>query len=55
MEIKTNGMGVAFIVVLWCMGVVIAKGAWQTLFSWFPPYGIYLAVEKLMTMAGIVP
>ena len=43
-------------VVAWLMGGVLAKGFWPTTGAClFPPYAWYLAVEKLMQLAGIVP
>ena len=36
-------------------GWVIAQGFWQVLFAVvFPPYSIYLVIEKLMTSQGWV-
>ena len=35
-------------VVPWIMGVVLAKGFWQTAFSLFPPYAWYLTAEWFM-------
>ena len=36
------------IVPTWLMGIVLAKGFWQTTFSFFPPYAWYLVVEWFM-------
>ena len=34
----------------WLIGIVLAQGFWQTLFTIFiPPYSWYLFIEKLMT------
>jgi hypothetical protein len=32
----------------------MAKGFWLTLAAIFPPYGMYLVIEKLAVMAGFV-
>lgn len=40
---------------LWVLGVVVASGFWSTLAAiLFPPWGLYLAVEKVATMAGLL-
>ena len=44
----------AFILILWVMGVVIAEGFWQTLFTIFPPYGIYVAVKFWLIHFGFL-
>jgi len=44
-----------FIVLIWWLaGIVLAKGFWCTLLSiCFPPYPMYLVVEKVMTVYGV--
>jgi len=32
----------------WFSGIAIASGFWQTFFALFPPYGVYLAIERLV-------
>lgn len=42
-------------VVLWIAGWVLAKGFWLTTAAiFFPPYGWYLIIERLMQMGGII-
>lgn len=46
-----RGLGVA----IWLGGAVLAHGFWSTLFALiFPPWGLYLIVERLMHAAGWV-
>lgn len=38
----------------WLSGIVLAKGFWSTLSTIiFPPYGLYLVVERLLHMWGM--
>lgn len=42
-------------VVMWVAGWVMAQGFWLTALAiFFPPYGWYLIIERLMRMAGII-
>ena len=42
-------------VATWIAGVVIAKGAWSTVFAiFFPFWAWYLFIEKLMILAGMI-
>lgn len=41
-----------FIVVLWLVGIVLAKGLWTLLAIIFPPYGWYLIIQKFMAAIG---
>lgn len=38
----------------WVLGVVIAQGFWQTLFTLFPPYGVYVSTEYLAKFTGLL-
>jgi hypothetical protein len=38
----------------WLAGIVLAKGFWLTVAAIFTSYGMYLVVEKLAVMAGLV-
>lgn len=43
------------IIVMWLMGVVVAKGGWSTTFSVvMPPYALYLCVEWILHLLGLV-
>ena len=46
----------AFIMVLmWMMGIVLAKGFWSTFTAiFFVPYSFYLTVEHFMILAKII-
>ena len=40
---------------MWIVGWVLAQGFWSTFFAvFFPPWGIYLTAEKLLTYFGII-
>lgn len=42
-------------IMCWLAGIVLAKGFWTTTAAiFFPPYALYLIVEKLMIMFGWV-
>lgn len=43
-----------FFIVPWLMGLVLAKGGWETFFAIFPPYAWYLVVERVMQMGGMI-
>ena len=43
------------LVVAWLAGVVLAHGGWKLLAFLFPPYALYLVVERLMEIAKIIP
>jgi len=38
------------IIGFWFSGIAIASGFWQTLFTLFPPYGIYVTIEHLISL-----
>lgn len=41
-------------VILWMTGIAIARGFFSTFFAVvFPPYSLYLLVERLVTMMGL--
>lgn len=43
------------IMIFWIAGVVLAKGAWSTIFACFIPfYAWYLVAEKIMQSLGWV-
>lgn len=42
------------LLVLWVAGVVLASGWWKALAVFFPPYALYLCVERMMTIAGFL-
>jgi len=42
-------------IVAWLAGVVLAHGGFKFLAFFFPPYALYLVVERLMEMANIIP
>ena len=43
------------VLLVWIMGVVIAKGFWTTFFAvTIPFYAMYLVVERVATMFGII-
>lgn len=42
------------LLVLWIAGVVLAAGWWKALAVFFPPYALYLCVERAMQMAGFI-
>jgi hypothetical protein len=44
--------GGAFLFV-WLAGIVLAQGWWKLL-AVFPPYALYLVVEKILQLWGIV-
>lgn len=37
---------------MWMHGIALAKGFWMTWGALFPPYGIYLSVEKFAGLLG---
>lgn len=37
---------------MWMHGIALAKGFWMTFSALFPPYGIYLSVEKFAGLLG---
>jgi len=37
---------------MWMHGIALAKGFWMTWAALFPPYGIYLSVEKFAGLLG---
>ena len=40
---------------IWSAGIVIAKGVWSTAFAvCFPPWAVYLLVERCLILLGIV-
>ena len=42
-------------IVLWVMGVVVAKGAWTTFFAIvFPPWSFYVFFEYIFKLLGII-
>jgi hypothetical protein len=55
-KINITFLPVAFITVpMWIVGWVLAQGFWSTFFAFFfPPWGIYLTAEKLLTHFGII-
>lgn len=38
----------------WITGMVSAAPSWQKIFSFFPPYGIYLFIQKILMVQGWV-
>lgn len=42
------------VMVLWIVGVVLASGWLKALAIFFPPYALYLCVERAMTMMGVL-
>ena len=43
------------IIIPWLFGIVLAKGAWSTIFSVImPPYAWYLLVEKISMFLGLI-
>lgn len=38
----------------WISGIVIAKGFWSTLFAIFTPYSLYLTVERILQVNGLL-
>lgn len=43
------------VVILWLMGIVVAKGFWLTLLSIvIPPYALYLTVELFMHLGNLI-
>ena len=43
--VAMRDIGVFLLVLVWTAGVIIAEGWWKAAAFFFPPYGIYLAVE----------
>ena len=55
MKYAINVAGSILFWLCWVVGVVLAKGAWSTAAAvLFPPWGWYLIVEKVMTLAGYI-
>lgn len=56
MKTDTNSIGESFVllimIITWLMGLVLAKGFWQTIFAFFPPYAWYLVVEQFLKHQG---
>ncbi len=47
-------LGFIFVIV-WLMGIILAKGFWLTSLAIFCPcYGWYLVIEKAMIMSGFI-
>ena len=43
----------AVLIILWIVGIVLAKGFWSTLFALFViPWAWYLAVEHILILNG---
>lgn len=43
------------VLIVWIVGIVLAKGFWSTLSAvLFPPWALYLIVERLMIWLGWV-
>jgi len=51
---KFDKTAIVIFIVIWFSGIAFAQGFWSTLFSLFPPYGIYLFVEKMWILLGVV-
>jgi hypothetical protein len=52
-EINMKSFVSIFFLLLWIVGIVIAKGFWSTLFSiFFFPWAWYLAVEHVLKLNG---
>jgi len=41
-------------IILWVMGIVIAKGFWMTAFTLIPFYAWYVTIEKVMYFTGFI-
>ena len=39
---------------MWLGGVAIAQGFWMTTFTLFPIYGIYVFIERVLSMVGML-
>jgi hypothetical protein len=51
----TDSLVIAIILIIWIGGIVIAKGFWSTSVAvLFPPWAIYLFVERVFQMYGLV-
>lgn len=51
-----SGIGGFLFVITWMAGIVLAKGFWLTMGSmFFPPYAIYLVVERAMILLKVIP
>jgi len=49
-----KGLGEFLGGVLWIVGIIIAKGFWQTFFSVLIfPYAWYIAIKHFMVIAGL--
>lgn len=53
MNFSTN-ITALFLIFAWMAGIVIAKGFWQTLFSFFPLYSWYLLTEHVMKLTHFI-
>lgn len=54
-NILTGNLTAVFCLIVWIMGVVLAKGFWLTTLSiCLPFYAWYLAIEKVMILTGFL-
>ena len=51
----SSGIGITVAVIGWLAGIVLAKGGYAIIATVFPPYGWYLAVERVMQALGLAP
>lgn len=49
------GVGRVLAVVAWLGGIVLAKGWLAIPATFFPPYGWYLVMERVMQVLGLAP
>lgn len=54
-EVENAGIGFSLAVIGWLAGIVLAKGGLAWVAAFFPPYGWYLAVERVMQALGLAP
>lgn len=49
-----DNFGGAVTALCWISGVVLASGWWKLLAVVFPPYAIYLVVERILLLSGFI-
>lgn len=54
MKYAIDSIGVGLFMLLWLAGVVLAQGWFKILATVFPPYALYLVLERLMQFGGLL-
>lgn len=54
MKYVVEGIGALLVMLAWLAGMVLAPGWWKLAAFVFPPYPLYLVVERAMQALGLV-